>query len=429
MNRRDANPARWIPPAVWIAVAVAVAALWLGWRVVAATMAATYALADPAVALAWDAAFPDALVRLAERQLRLGEEATDLTAVSDLAGRALVASPLEARALRLMALAADLGADGERAERLMTVAGARSLRDPAAQAWLFQNRLRSGDVAAALDHADALLRTEPQLADRMLPALAGLASDPAAWPALVARLATDPPWRPRLLAELGARGEPAAAFAVLSELRSGPNPPTDGEVTAYLDRLIAEERFELAYLAWIHFLAPERTSELAYVTNGDFERPITGGPFDWRIDRATGASTSVVATGDPDRGLALRVVFADTRVPYRNLTKLLLLPPGGYRLLADVKANDLNTARGMTWRVRCAGGERRIVGETPPVAGTTAWQRVEGAFEVPSTGCRAQWLSLELAARAAVERQVSGEIWFDRVKIARLRGVSAASAE
>jgi len=408
------------------AAAVCGAAAWLGWQAIASTAAMTLAARDPAAALGWDATSPAALVRLAERHLAVGAADADLTAASDSAKRALAASPLEARSLRLLGLVANLEGDEGRAARLMTTAGERSLRDPPTQLWLFASRLGSGDVAGALANADHLLRTEPQLANLLLPTLAALAGEPAMRADVIALLEREPPWRRWFLTELARGDRPAVTFAVLSGLGSGPSPPSEGELAPYLERLVGDGRYELAHLTWIHFVPEAAEAGLDYVTSGGFERPLAAAPFDWGIARTTGASTAIVATGDPDRGMAARVVFANARVAYRNLVQLMVLPPGSYRLSALTRANDLVNERGLAWRVRCAEGDKQLIAETPLVRGTTGWRRIEATFNVPSGGCRGQWLSLELAVRVAVEQQARGEVWFDDVTITRLAGDPAA---
>ncbi|MEX0852703.1 MAG: hypothetical protein WD036_05380 [Bauldia sp.] len=396
---------------------------WCAWTIVSTTAATTYAINDPETALAWEPSASSALIALAERRLLAAETAGDLAAADRLAERALIANPLEERGLRLLGFAADLRGEAGRAGVLMRRAAERSLRDPVVQAWLFDARVRSGDVARAIDHADVMLRTRPELGGRIMPALVRFAEDPAARVPLVAHLAESPPWREWFLTGLSGRNTPpGAALPVLSALRSTSAPPTDREFKPYLDRLIESGDFERAHLVWLLFLPGERLGNLRYIDNGDFERPIGDLPFDWAVSRIGGASTLIETTGTAGSGKAVHVVFAGGRVLYRNLAKLLVLPPGSYRLSGDVKTENLVNERGMVWRVRCAEKDQALLAETPAVAGTTPWHPFGQDVVVPASGCRAQWLTLELAARTAVEQRVSGEIWFDRLAISRVEG-------
>ncbi len=407
----------------------AVFLVWLGWTIVGDTIADNRARTDPPAALAWRHDSAVALVALAERRLSAAATTADLDAVADLARRAVVADPLAESALHLLAAVADLKGKGERADALMRLADERSRRDAGAQLWLFARRIADRHFDAALGHADAVLRTRPDLATRLWPPLTALAADGAARPALVAALAADPPWRDRFLSELPRRAPSApVTYAVLAGLQATRSPPRAAELRPYLAQLVAGGDFELAFLAWLHFLPPQRAAALPYVYNGDFELPLTGLPFDWMIAPVKGAATDIVATGRPDRGKALRVVFADRRVAYRQVSKLLVLPPGRYQLTGLVAADDLVNRRGIGWRVFCAQGDRRSLGETGPVAGTFGWRPFAASFAIPSTGCRAQWLRLELAARIAVEQRVSGAVWFDHLAIRRLDTAAAGTA-
>jgi hypothetical protein len=118
-------------------------------------------------------------------------------------------------------------------------------------------------------------------------------------------------------------------------------------------------------------------------------------------------------------GHALHVEFGDTRVPYQNVSKVLMLTPGHYRFQGMVKATGIETERGLLWRVVCADGTKTKIGETPDVKGSFAWRRFSVEFEVPEEGCRAQVLTLSLDARAALDQQIAGEIWYDALTIER----------
>jgi len=96
-----------------------------------------------------------------------------------------------------------------------------------------------------------------------------------------------------------------------------------------------------------------------------------------------------------------------------------MLPPGAYQLSGSVRTQNLKNERGVLWQVSCA--EKRkgpVLGESPAFKGTVDWQQFESRFEVPHD-CRAQWLTLILAARVALEEQVAGVAWFDNLEVTR----------
>jgi hypothetical protein len=406
------------------AIGVILAALllvWLGWSTISTTAADTRALTDPQGALAWRSDSATALVTLAQQRFAAAETDKDLQSVATLARRALAANPLEESAIHLLGLVADLQGQAERADKLMQLAGSRSSRDPGVQIWLFNRRVGAGAFADAVKHADALMRTRPDLNEQVLPALILLAKDPASRPALVELLGGDPPWRQWFLSELPRQASsPAAAYAVLSGLRQTAQPPRATELKPYLDQLIGAGEFELAFLAWLHFLPTSQLKALPYVYNGGFERPVSGLPFDWVIRPIKGADTTIANTGDNELNKGLRVLFANRRVHYRQVSKLLVLPPGDYQLTGMVKADHLVNERGMLWHVFCAEGDHQSLGASEPVIGTTDWSSFAADFEIPSSGCRAQWLRLELAANIPIEEHIAGAIWYDHLVIRRV---------
>lgn len=404
----------------WTAAGL-VAGIWVAWQIIGNTAADTLARHDPQAALGWRSGHSEALARLAARELRQAEPGSALSAIEARARTALAANPLERSAWRTLAIAADLEGEPEPASSLVAVAGRRSMRDPAVETWLLRERLEAGAFADAVDHADALLRTGGLPGVRMAPILIAMALDERSRPAVIERLAADPPWRGWFLAALSKAAALPDVFAVYRALGDSRLPPRDGEIAPMLARFVDEGAFDLAFLAWLHFLPEDRRGEIPYVYNGGFEQPVTGLPFDWTVGAVRGAATRVV---EEDGSRVLRVEFANTRVGYRHVSKLLLLPPGGYRLSGRERADDLRTERGMNWRLTCADGEKQVLAATPLLVGTTPWRPIDTAFEVPQTGCEAQWLQLELAVRATLDREVGGLVAYDDLAVERAPAVT-----
>jgi hypothetical protein len=153
--------------------------------------------------------------------------------------------------------------------------------------------------------------------------------------------------------------------------------------------------------------------------NGSFDEVLTNVPFDWSIAAVKGAKTEIAQEGG---NRALRVTFANARVGYRHVRKLLVLPPGTYQLTGAQWAHELQNERGLAWRVRCAG-EKETIGESAALMRTVQRERFSLRFTVP-VNCAAQWLSLELLARTESEELVSGEAWYDDLAIERTSPVS-----
>lgn len=399
----------------------------LAWEIVAAAAASRLAATRPEAALWWRPADSRALVETAERRFVAAEDAAGRADAGRLAAAALRANPLEARALRLLALLAEKEGNAPRALALMELAAGRSLRDPLVHGWLFEHRLRDGRYPAALAHLDLLLRTQPQLRGDILPVLMTLATDGRSAAAVVEMLHADPPWRAWFLGEFSRRAaDPLAPASLYAALQAGPRPPREAELRPHLERLVAAGRFEQAFLLWQGSLAGARRDDPAYLHNGDFRHPPSNLAFDWVLSRVAGATVAVVLAPGGD-GNALRIEFTSGRVAFRHVGKLALLPPGRYRLSGRVMTRALDNPRGLQWRLYCADARDRLLAETGRVTGTTAgWVEFAEEFTVPADGCRAQWLRLELAARVVLEQQVGGgTAWYQDLRIVRA-GMAAA---
>jgi hypothetical protein len=393
--------------------------LWLGWDIVSNTAADIYAAGRAETALAWSGGHPGALVRLAEQQLASETDEPDLEGVTNLAKRALKGDPLEAGSLRVMARAAQLAEDMPRAESLMTLAGLRSRRDLGVEGWLFERKLVAKDYAGAVAHADAALRVWPEAYTLFLPVLVALANDPDGRAPLAATLAKDPPWRKWLLSLLPKESEkPATLYSFYARLRAGQAPLTEDEFRPYMQRLVETGDYSLAYAMQVEFLPAERIAMLGHLNNGGFDHPISGLPFDWRIESVRGARTEIVVDANANR--ALRVEFHNTRVPFQHVSQMLLLQPGEYRLHGQVRAVALTNERGMRWVISCVDDRRMVLLETDRVTGSTPWTEFDAPFDVRDDDrCRAQEIRLVLAARIAAEQEVGGEIWYDGLQIER----------
>ena len=430
-------------------VLLALAGGWLAFRIVSDTAGQKAAIVKPDVALAWNSAEPKAMDELARQCLvgngrarsagapradsRSGAKTAansaapacdDLDRAETLARRALQQNPLDARALTLLGLIADRKGDAARANRLMRTAGARSWRDPMTQAWLFSEKIKQRDFAGALTHADAILRTTRDFDERIFPSLASFTLSPPALQALVTRLRADPPWRGWLLSELSARlADDTRLLQLYRALRDGTTPPDTTELKPLFTRLIKDRRFDDAHRFWQDTLPPQRRNSGRYPYNADFSQAPSGLPFDWILQSMPGADIAIVPL-DEGEGRAVQIQFSGARVNFQNVYQLMTLPPGDYRLSGKMKAEDLQTRRGLRWRVTCADAfplamprGLATLGHSPLLATSVPWRNFGMEFSVPR-GCPAQWLALELAARIEPETQIEGEVWYTGLRVA-----------
>ncbi|MGX1308058.1 hypothetical protein AB7M35_002816 [Amorphus suaedae] len=359
------------------------------------------------------------LMAAADAELTRKPEDIDWARVQAASRAALAADPLTERALGLYGLSLDAHDQPVTARTAMEMGAARSLRDPVPHVWLYDNALQRGDYAGAIAHADVVIRARPELRYTLYDSMRQLVVLPDAVQALSTALARNPPWRTEFL--LRASDNPPSlggTTALFAELQRTPSPPTNRELGQLLTKLVDGGKFQDALFLWLSVLPSDQFATLDYLSNGDFRFPLSGLPFDWSIKPVEGADITIEATAGAEE--ALRVQFYRGRVDFQNVSKLLTLPPGKYKLQGREKADAFDTERGTVWRVYCAGPTPRILGASDPLRGTTDWKTFEADIDVPADNCPAQWLRLEIDARVALEKDVNGgSIWFDDLSITR----------
>lgn len=324
---------------------------------------------------------------------------------------------IDGRAYRVLAQDADAGGDHGRADALYAIAVRRAPRDRSARGALIDRAFAAGNVGDALMHTDALLRTAPLLAEPMLHALLPLMRDPRVRQALVARLASDPPWRgalrPVLLADTTS---PEVGLPLLSQLAQH-TPLTAEETNARIALLQRSGQDAQARRLWLATLPAQVRGDDALLFDGGFEHFDTTGPYAWRLQQPPGVSAGD-DTGNPVQGThALAITFGDRAIVGFDLTQSLVLPPGPFRLqLAYDNATD--SRRPLTWRIACGAGGAPLVQVAMPASGRRGWTETSADFAVPA-GCDTQTLSLQQDGRSLSEQQFGGTLRLDALQIQR----------
>ena len=402
-------------PVHWGLLAVC---LLLGGLAGAAALADRLSSANPEAALTiapWHAG-----ARVAQANALLQEDTARPLEAAEKLRRALQADPLVPQALLLLGQALDAAGDPAGAFASWDWAARVALRDGAAQAVLLERDLKGGRVDAALQRLDILLRGDPQNGATLLQKLSVLLSDRAFLEALTRQMEVAPPWRESMLKELARRAPQLDPVQALYwRLQRGTAPPSEDEMRPLLVRLVAEGRFEEAYIFWLESGRRDQRLKGEFLYNARFLAPPSNLLFDWTIDPTPGASVQIERTG---ARRTLAVDFFGSRLGFQNVSQWLLLPPGDYVFSGLELADGVVSDRGVRWRMACAGDLAGELATTPSLTGTVAWREFSVAFSVPPT-CRAQRLVLEVPARVVLERVISGRVSFANLS---LRAQSAA---
>jgi|GEM_PF-3574240 len=348
----------------------------------------------------------------AERLLaKDGEDAVRGRAAAD---EVLRRDPLEARLVAELGFAAER--DGSRAEALTLIETAHRLsrRETAVEFWLFEYRLARRSYGRAFDHFDALLRRRPERPEALFSSATSAMSDRAAVKAMADTLAKSPLWRPGFLYHMATRGDADQTRAILDQLRRGPAPPTDSEISVYLNQLLSLSRYEEARRAaqLLSTSGPARTGG-AILHDGGFEGLNGPEPFNWTMVGGVGGLVALEFPPDRPKNSALHIIYDGFSSP-RLLHQTMALAPGRYVLVGEAMFEKPQTADRLVWTITCIGDGRQIMQASAPRPTNAAWGRFSLPVEIPSPGCGGQILELKPVPG---DRNIHSEAWFDNLTV------------
>jgi hypothetical protein len=445
-------------------------AMFLAWLVIRQSFAAYFAAVAPETALWLQPGQPLALVKLADRTLKLrqdlhpaGEGTSDQMAergenasaqpsgssekpesdsstandsihaavlpqataseVRAWATSSLMRDPLNARALRILGQLESVDKDNGAVSKLLNAAVQLSLHDSIAVYGTMLAAAQAKDDKATTYYADVLLRTRPESGKYVVPILTKIVEDKGSSGLVEAVLDKNPPWRKQFFEALPHSVEDARTpLEFFLQLKTSPTPPTSGEIAPYIKFLLSRKLYDLAYYTWLQFLPADELREAGLLFNGNFDVVPSGLPFDWMMTPGSGVTLEIVPKPDSTGKHALLVDFAYGRVEYHSVRQLVMLTPGTYEFKGQYKGQLLGP-RGLKWRIVCESGP--TLEESPMIIGMMpSWRALEFTFTVPAQDCRAQYVRLDLDARMASEQLVSGSMMFDELQISRVANPS-----
>ena len=353
-----------------------------------------------------------------------GEIARLRKEVRRLAVKAIANDPLDAEAFRLLAETSDNSND---VRILMQETLKRSRRHLTALLWLLNDSYYHKDFKAALNDADLLLRTNPEVSATAFSYLTLIAEAPAGRPLLVQELTKVPAWRKSFFDALPQNvKDPNVPLELMMALQESGQPPTDKELAPYLTFLINKNSVEAAHNVWLLFLPKAERNSLGLLTHPNFEQDPSGLVFDWQIARGINALAEFLPLdGQMERGL--HISFGTGRVQFPEVSQVIRLTPGRYHLEGRLRGS-ITAKRGLRWQVRCLSGSHRILGETDMLMGRSEdWRIFSLEADVPEAeDCRGQTLRLFHHSRSASEELISGEAWFTGLHLERVAEATVA---
>lgn len=347
--------------------------------------------------------------------------------IHDWVSGALASDPLNAHAIASLGALAAFSGDTGAATRFMIGATKRTLRERTAVAWMMRDRFEAGDYSKSLYYADALARLSWQAAQSIMPYLGRLAENPKSSAEFSERLKSNPPWRPTFFDNLsGNISDARTPLSLLLSLKDSNSPPTLNELKAYSALLLQHQMYDLAYNAWLQFLAPEQLAKAGFLFNGGFDFEPSSFAFDWTPAKAKGLLIDRVGRADRPGDMALMIEFGGARIDPVLLSQTVMLPPGTYRFEGLISGN-VRARRGLSWSLHCinqATAEAQKL-ELPTALRPEAWTEFVMPLTVPTSDCGAQVVQLQINSHAPSDTMATGLIKLDDLKIIKSENARA----
>ena len=295
--------------------------------------------------------------------------------------------PLNAAAVRQLALAEMAVGRREQGEALAALAGSVSRRDGDAQFLLIEAAARREDHATALAHYDLLLATHEEMGEQLYPTLTAGLANPDIRGAFLTYLRSGVPWvEDFLLHAIATTDRPDILAALI--VQSGGMPAGKRQSVlqaALIGRLIKDGAFPLAqdFLRTLPDAGMDMTVMAGF--RADARDPAFG-PLAWEVS----TRPEIVATFGEGNRLE---VSAEPDIAGPAARRTLLLPPGAYQLSAAVERLPASIPLAATLEVTCVGKGAAADRWSVSLPRPDDRHSLALALDIPS-GCPAQQVAL-----------------------------------
>lgn len=347
--------------------------------------------------------------------------ATELQEARDAARATYEHNPLDADTLIELSRIEAAGGDAEAAERLKLLAGDMTRRDVSVQVEALTILLKRRDFDAVMVRLDGLIRARPVQAENFLSVAGEVAADPDGANAVARMLAQSPPWRGQFLSQLLAKGQADTAYKVISALRASGVAVDPAELASVIDFHLSRGDQDKAYAIWLSSLNESELKDVRLVYDGGFAHPVRSLRFDWTVKAADGFAYRTFPRNTASMDQSLQIELNGFRGHFDNLSQLLRLTPGRYRISGEARFEAFQSTTGLVFRLYCLdGGNFALLEETPALPQSSQWVAFEKTFAVPQNACSGQILRLETKTKPSDDLLISGQVAIDNVQIQRL---------
>lgn len=322
-----------------------------------------------------------------------------------LARAAINLVPLNPAAVRNIALASGGSTDRSNAQpiRLLRLSHKLSRRDGVTESLLIDDAAKRADMAAALEHFDALLRSMPVASARYMEHMGLALADPKFRKGMIPYANRDNPWFGRLGGAILSNTPPIRFYGqFLSEVPSLPDTVQQRlHYDQVVSRLAQEGEYAIVRKLYPRLPGADRTEVTSMALPSAKQTPYR--PVTWWLqsDGAIGAELSRT-------GKAEMVAYAEAGTSGTVASKLLFLAPGQYRLGwkatndngeespsdGDRDARRDKSRDGLSWSIDCPGLQRREIGAAPAERPGSQNREIAVTFTVPA-GCTVQNVALQ----------------------------------
>jgi hypothetical protein len=289
---------------------------------------------------------------------------------------AAIKAPLSSEPFLVRGVQAQTSGDAETAKEAFVAAQRRDPRSLPAAYFLASYYFHAGHALEGLEQTALLARLSPAGTDAVAPFVAAYARNRANWSDMRTLFRTQEGLEDGVLTALA--HDPHNAEAILALADADHRKPNSVWLQVLLNSLVAGGDYARAKAIWSSVGGGGANGGLLY--DSTFSSPGPPPPFNWML------ASSTVGLAERQPGNRLHVIF------YGNedgvlASQLLLLPPGTYRLQAQLVGAPVHP-EALRWSIRCDKS-----GEPSSFAGVDDAARSGWTFQVPAN-CPAQWLEL-----------------------------------